>query len=406
MSTPPRNELLLAALGVGVLLLAAVRACVSHGPKDVRTTLCAVLVVAYSFLSWKHGYIRADKNHVVIFLSTVPLFVAVLLSFVSPSTRILRLGIPHFFCILCLISLISVVGGSRTFVKRVWSYLPQRLLSNASALSSILMLDPERNFREVHSSALKGTDDLPRLREVVGQGTVDVINYRQAIAIRMGLNYHLRPVIQGYSAYTPHLMTLNLDHYKSSRRPEFILFAAETIDNRFPSLDDALLLPHILQNYLPVGREKAFLLLRQRGASLPPGERIVIKKGTLRFGQSFDIPYQVVNTPLLVSISVRETVMGKVLKVLYQLPPVEIRVSDGTRYATWRLIPSMARGGFLLSPILSTTDDVQNFYGRKPGRQVRSFTIICRSKGAPLLYQPLIEAELYTLPGLIPFTPS
>ena len=107
-------------------------------------------------------------------------------------------------------------------------------------------------------------DRLSRIAQRVGHSSIDVFNYRQGVALLNDLNYRPRPVIQGYTAYTPDLLRANLDFYRSASRPSYVLFSLETIDGRFPTLDDALLLPYILENYQPVLAEHRFLLMDVR----------------------------------------------------------------------------------------------------------------------------------------------
>src|SRR5262249_19579365 len=109
--------------------------------------------------------------------------------------------------------------------------------------------------------------DLPHTRAVIGQAPVDVLGYEQTIAFYNGLTYRPRPVFQSYCAYTPHLARLNDAFYRSSRAPEYVLLKLQTIDNRFPTLDDSLLLRSFMHRYDYVHTEQGFQLWARRSQS-------------------------------------------------------------------------------------------------------------------------------------------
>ena len=162
-------------------------------------------------------------------------------------------------------------------------------------------------------------DRLSTIAQRVGHSSIDVFNYRQGVALLNDLNYRPRPVIQSYSAYTPDLLRANLEFYRSPSRPSYVLFSLETIDMRFPTLDDALLLPYILANYQPVLAEHQFLLMERT----PEPPRTVsydrVYSASLDIGQKLDITTW--NTsPLFLRVSTTPTLLGRILTLLFQPP--------------------------------------------------------------------------------------
>jgi hypothetical protein len=71
------------------------------------------------------------------------------------------------------------------------------------------------------------------------------------------------------------------------------------------------------------------------------------------------VPVQVPKdaAPVWVSLELRKTAFGKLVDLLYRLPPImiDVELDDGATRA-FRLVPEMARAGFLLSPLIESSE--------------------------------------------------
>src|SRR5262249_26589607 len=105
---------------------------------------------------------------------------------------------------------------------------------------------------------------LPRIAVAVRDAAVDVMSFEQAAVLLNRLNWHPRPMFQGYGAYTSSLLALNAHYFARETAPEFILFKLQTIDGRYPLLDDAQALLQVIHRYRPVLAERSFLLLQKQ----------------------------------------------------------------------------------------------------------------------------------------------
>ena len=208
---------------------------------------------------------------------------------------------------------------------------------------------------------IRRTPDLPVARAIIGKAPVDVINYTQWAALANNLNYRPRPVIQGYSVYTPYLQDLNLSFYRSEKRPQFLLFNMETIDNRFPALDDATLLPFILGNYKPVAKEGDFVVLRASPNITEYAKQTLIHEQTVTFGEPLNLPV-CSNDLLIMQVEVKPTLIGRAIKFLFQAPVLTLNTKANGKTISYRFIPAMAERGFVVSPLLLTNNDVMHFY--------------------------------------------
>lgn len=142
----------------------------------------------------------------------------------------------------------------------------------------------------------------------------------------------------------------------SPSAPAFVLFRAETIDDRFPNLDDAPVLVELLRFYTPVLKEREWLLLRRQPDGQPLlGDPVEIANGEIAAGEYLPIPPGVVWCEL----DIRDNLLAPLVRFLWQQPRVFVDVctAEDDHPQTYRMISSMAVGGFLVSPLIEKTDD-------------------------------------------------
>src|SRR5262249_5523994 len=182
-------------------------------------------------------------------------------------------------------------------------------------------------------------------------GSVDVIPSMQASILARGLDYRPRYHFQEYQTFTRHLIEANrrslIDH-----GPEFLLFAPESIDSRFPVAEGPLW-PDILAAFTPVSDDGRLLLMRRR--EMPLGNLLRAETSrTIAFGEELTIPAG----PQFVRMNIEKTLFGRLVDAVFRPPLVWMRVTLANG-ASWRsrIIPGIAREGFLLSPVIATSRD-------------------------------------------------
>jgi hypothetical protein len=234
-----------------------------------------------------------------------------------------------------------------------------------------------------------------RTRRLVGQAPIDVFGQRAGVALMNRMNFKPRPVFQSYSAYTPALQKANLDHYLGQSRPTFVLFDLEPIDNRFPTLEDAALLIHLLGSYEPIGSSNGTLLLRERAQ----GARKPILTSLDRFELRYDQPLPLANygsRRIVARIDAKPSLAWRLLTFVWHAPPIKliVKTADG-RTQSYTFIPSMARSGFLLSPLVETNSDL---YGLGPNPRTQDLhEIQLVGSYAHMFYRDPVEVELMEL---------
>jgi len=376
---------LVAGLLTLLLFAIAAGAVIAGRNPDPRQLLFTLILSCYAFLTWKHGFVRA-YGHVQIFFATFPLLFSTLPALVSAAdlTPLRRRTV----LAACIISFAVCLAGfelhephgittrtGRAAVEFAGHLRQLRDLATGSPQRQFQAFAPNR--QELLSPAL-----LPTIRAMVGAESVDVLNISLWAAPANGMNYTPRPVVQGYSVYTPWLQEKNLAFFRSGSAPAYLLMDMLTIDNRFPPLDDAPALLHILGNYAPAAREGNFLLLKQK-SNKPVNLRLVHEQ-QLRFGEIIDLGRW--NKEFLIAdIITTPTLPGHLANTLYQAPPVWLDLRSGTSGSRYRFVPATGSGHFLLSPAITNARDLSDLYDNRPHGEVASLRLSLPPWGRSML---------------------
>jgi hypothetical protein len=323
------------------------------------------------FLGWKHGFLRSADDHPFIFYGMAMFVVLLLPRFLAPG-----ISVPTWLALACL--LLCCVTGILLKAARVrddlfaWN-LRETKVNLAAAL------DPVGKKRELEDERGRLADEwrLDRVRAEVGEGSVDELSCEPGVLLLNGLNYHPRPVFQSYKAYTPALMRANADFFRSPAAPEYVLCNLSPIDNRLAATEDSLALLEILRRYYPVTAEKHFVLFKRvpAGEEGPAPEPEATVRRTVRFGEEVslqDVPgdYQVL------ALEFSPSAWGLARGLLYKRDSVVIELHTASgRTLLRRVIPSAAKAGFLVNPLVDGTDDFVRLYGPGDGDRVVSFTV-------------------------------
>jgi hypothetical protein len=237
------------------------------------------------------------------------------------------------------------------------------------------------------------------------EGDADLYSHDQTILFAHTLPYRPRPVMQSYSAYTPELAEMNAAHLRTARAAGNILFAVQPADDRYPSLDDGLSWPELLTLYdiKDASDDSGTLFLLLSRSVVPRAFHLTPLQNTLAcFGEPVAVP-AATNNPVWVEIGINKSLAGTVVSTLYKPPVLMLTVllQDHTQRC-FRLVPGMARGGFLLSPLI---EDSRSFAvlastGRQnlAGLEVVSMTISAgTSSGSTRCYQSPMPVRFYRL---------
>jgi hypothetical protein len=236
-------------------------------------------------------------------------------------------------------------------------------------------------------------------------GGADLYSYEQTILFAHGLPYQPRPVIQSYSAYTPELAELNAAHLRTAAAARNLLFSIQTIDGRFPSLDDGRSWPELLTRYDLKGAadDQGKFLLLSKTAVPREFHLLSLKNTTATFGAPVMLP-AATNGPVWAEIEIKKTLTGSVVSTLYKPPLLWLTVllKNGAQHR-FRLVPGQAAGGFLLSPLIADTKSFAALAGVDwrqdlAGLEVEAMTISADTdSGSTSCYQSPMAVRFYQL---------
>lgn len=363
MAIFPKVRVLVICAVAGAMFLASLWVIIRSARLSFSSGGILVVTTVYVFLSWKHGFVRAD-GHVMGFIFFLPIAFAILLTetFQKGMHRKPRIYLATLFMgVVILCNWAADFQEPGTMLTKLVDW-PRYMTVNSRLILKSVTGNWENCFEALRvNHQLKRVPDLPISRSLVGKAPVDVVNYTQWAALANNLNYCPRPIIQGYSVYTPYLQDLNLSFYRSEKRPQYLLFKMETIDGRFPALDDATLLSYILSNYKPVAKDGEFLVLHASPNIPSDVGMTLIHEQTIAFGESLDMS-AFNNTFLIMQVEVRPTIIGRAIKFLFHSPVLALNTKMKGRTASYRFIPAMAERGFVISPILITNNDVMHYF--------------------------------------------
>jgi hypothetical protein len=228
MSLPTPHEPFISGLAVAGLLGLALAFHLFTSKRRPLAIATAVLCAAFLFLNWKHGFVRAD-GHMIGF------FICALL----PITAFPRLfGVANrsiTYLVLLPAGILAVLGIEQALpgmARGIFAQQQDRAWGNIHAFTHW------QEFRDglrakMHDQRVQ--NDLHDVRDRIGNATVDVLGFEQAVALFNKFNYRPRPVFQSYGVYNAPLARRNLDYYAAPGAPST---SAQDPDHRQPpSLD-------------------------------------------------------------------------------------------------------------------------------------------------------------------------
>ncbi len=351
---------------------------------------------------FKHSFVRYDDHHEIVAAPTVLLIAFMSLAVSWPFLR--NKGPKIIVMDLLLLDgalvyaavLFNLCTPGEKFLEQFAETLgPHSILSPAR-----LLYDPDalQARYENRLAAIREKYPLPEL-----SGDVDVYPWNQMVVFANGLHYHPRPIFQSYSAYTPKLAELNAAYLRDGHAAENILFSVGTIDGRFPSLDDGYSWPELLTRYDIYTNTEYFVVLK-RSPAPRKYHLALIQKVPIHFGETVELP-ATTNVSIWAEIKISQTPWwGSVIPLFYKPAILKLAVfmRNGQRL-DFRLIPGMARIGFLLSPLIKDNMSFLSlvFAGGEhnlAGLEVTSITVLADTKsGSTLCYKSPMLLSLYRL---------
>ena len=330
--------------------------------------LLSAMIGLFLFISFKGGFVRHDNGHASSYCNAQTLIIALLLPF------ILQYKIPRFLQKLNLapLPLIGVIlysilnsDGLPSFSTALVKIINQPLIYQHLAHHDSLQKDFDARISEIKKAA-----SLPILA-----GTSDIYSFDQSYLIASENKWSPRPIFQSYQAATKTMAQINADHLLGASAPDNIFFAVQTIDGRFPTHDDGLSWPILLQNYAPVKMVNGFLLLKKKSSDAVAMKNI--SSNEYKFGEEVEIKNG--EEILFTEFEIKPSLLGKLVTIFYKPSQLQIDVTlnDGST-RNFRIISSMVESGFVISPLIENAEEFKLLYGKEKSLRnkiVKSFKI-------------------------------
>jgi hypothetical protein len=357
-----------------------------------RRCLLFAWVSGFLFVSWKHGFLRADPWHMLFFFGFAPIVVLLLEALPTPSASVRHWARG-----------VALAGIAVTLLCLQWFLFPPGLTAWVQPARSfsynLLCLCKPAQYQTRMNDALASlarNQQLPKLSKLIGRASVDVFGFHQSYAILNGLNYCSRPVCQSAVATTSRLMHLNEQFYLSNPPPEYVLFDLFPGDHKLAPLEDGFLLRHLLINFEPVGTEYPFLLLRARSSI--PAHLTLLREGAIHAGEPIELrPYG--DMDLWLEIELKPTALGQLRRFFYKPSSVRLAawsVIPGKRLAKQVAPAATMSAGFLASPLLLNNQDVMNLYANQSMTRPGSYSVELTA-GEEHCWKPDIGFRVYKI---------
>lgn len=332
------NDLMVYGL-VAILLLA-----LWFRPVDGNRWRVVTAVAVMLLLCFKAGFVRHD-GHALIAASALTLtgYVLFLRNNTFAGVVGVVLGIFGWFAIANSYLAVSPSDS----IKRVSTQIYDATYAAAARLKTPAEL---RHHFEDANREIRVKLPLPSR-----SGTIDLYPSALSALLATDMTWSPRPIMQSYSAYNNQLLSANRQHLELSP-PDTIFFGIDSIDQRFPPLEDSASWPLLLGKYEPAGLVGIYAELRKRVRPVSVDAGPAEKWETASIGSSIPVPHT--GRPIWAYLDVKPTLLGRLFAAVYKDPPLYISVGFADRTsATYRMIPSIARTGFLLSPVISSAED-------------------------------------------------
>ncbi|WP_140048585.1 hypothetical protein [Thioflexithrix psekupsensis] len=380
------------ALAIFLCFLGLVVLNIATQSNKMAALVTGTVLLLSLFLAFKAGFVRQGL-HVLIFFPTALTLVFLMNDYSNVSKivyliqRVLRYAVVVFSLYGVLISGgFGIPHHAENFLG-LWN---RRVITNINTLADLPKLT--QHYQSSWNN-LKSQYELPEMRKIIANSTVDIFSWDQMIIFLNNFNWHPRPVFQSYTVYTKKLMDINQQFFLNNP-PEFIIFKLQTIDHQFPLLNDAESYKILLQNYKPVIEEKGYLLLQYIAKQQSTFSSPILLEQDIKEGEWLNVE-QWTDQPFLLTLDIDKSLLGKIYTTFYRLPEVYLETKTSEeKILRHRLIPRMAETGFLYNPLILSQQDINQWYTGETLTSVNELRLIIQPAWIQRLFSPKLGVKL------------
>jgi len=212
-----------------------------------------------------------------------------------------------------------------------------------------------------HMQGIKEANHLPPLK-----GTVDIFPNEINVVIASGYDYHPRPVIQSYVAYTQSLLKINRDFMQSPKAADFlVLQEMRDVYGFYPTSYDGPSWLEFLSRYEPTTCQPSGLIVKRR----PTPVTLELKSlgtETAHLGEPIDLKDSGTSV-LFAKINLPITSAGSLQKLFFRIypPTISVELKNG-RKESFVVPTENLKAGFIISPFVCTPEEIKGLYAPNP----------------------------------------
>lgn len=389
----PRFPLIYALLEIILFFIVLIQIA-KNKPNSIGYNLSLAFV---TWITFKHGFIRDELNHTIVFIKFIPLLVYLgLKNEFDLGKKTFWVKILKYFILLVLINVFILFETN--FFPYNTEYV--KSLSNfPTNLSYIFNLNQyQKDILESNQKTLSQMKLPTEVLNSLKNKKVDIIPWEISLIPANNLNWQPRPIFQSYSAYTSSLDKINSESLLKNR-PDNIFYNFSAIDGRHPFFDEPETFVNVFCNYqnsslfpdfLKTQTLENIILLEQRKSNICSQEKPV-NNFSLSWNQDHSL---LTNDQELIraKIQIKYSFFGKIYKTLFRSPPVMIKINyaDG-QTNSYRIIPENANNGVIISHLPTNDQEALRLFQGELPLPVKSFSFSNRNF---LLYKSQINVEL------------
>lgn len=324
-----------------------------------------IIEILMLFVIWKHAYVRAD-GHVLTLI-----YYAAIVSFISiwrlePEFKLKgisqitnnRMGLNAFKTVTTVLVLYIAYADFQSLnMISLNHHVNGKINEIAKKINAIKhpfdyadTLDKQKGIHISRMQAIK-------FKEMVGSEKVSYVGMLPGFMVYNDFNYMPTPSTISFTAWNETALRKDAEFFSSEKtRPKFVIFSAQTIDNRFVPQDDSLAKLELLNGYNPILYENENILFSKNESSNQYSFAKISEYGK-QVGDWIDVPET--NEPIWLTIDFDKSIVSRIGALLYKSPEYmfEYKTNDGQLYQE-KLVPSIAGTGFLISPLISTNNEL------------------------------------------------
>ena len=382
----PLKEVCVGFCVVGLLIFLLLNSIFKNKPNLKYFTFINLGLVLISF---KHGFIRHDIWHVCTFSANAILILCSM--YIAHKKQLALLS----RCLSLILICVLIVLVFKRYPRLLIPDAPGNLKILGFAISLVTDDTAGRNqkleniksqMREVYSlkdETIKYIDNM----------SVDIMPWEISLVYAYNLKWSPCPVFQSYSTYTDKLDMLNSQYFESVDAPEFLLYAFDSIDERYPLFDTPATFRTILRNYKPVSTDGPFIVLRKTGTRYSSPSKTISVLDT-ELGKLISVP-KTKNGYLFAKIYMEYNFWGKIATLIYKPSNVNIRLITDGNMLEHRFVFSTARNGIFLSQYIH---DMKDLYAAWEGKLNNNLEGIIISPMNPHFFNKHIRVEFFEVP--------